>query len=363
MPVVGQRTRDVPWVVAVCHHVFHKRWLLLSLGLVIIVPYWYFTSREHRWTGPGYWLASVVAMAGVLVTLREHNANTVLLILGKISTLNRVAFSTHAVRIAFVGLVLLLPMSSYSTAGLIAATVAASIVSLMLYMRAFRDQHIGDHRLDADTGRRVDGEIIRIAKPLILPAIFYQVQGVVTVFIVSLFGTANMVAEVGAFGRLAMALVVVDRVANILLFPAIARAQTGPRFVRVLAQVHGLYLLAMACTFMTSLLFPQYWILLLGEQYRSMTPLVWMMFLSSLLSNAAGFAFRTLTVRGATARQSFSIVATLITQVLYLWLVGISDLKSVLGFGLASSVASCVFQYAMLLARWREWRTEAPTAA
>jgi O-antigen/teichoic acid export membrane protein len=363
MPVVGQRTRDVPWVVAVCHHVFHKRWLLLSLGLVIIVPYWYFTSREHRWTGPGYWLASVVAMAGVLVTLREHNANTVLLILGKISTLNRVAFSTHAVRIAFVGLVLLLPMSSYSTAGLIAATVAASIVSLMLYMRAFRDQHIGDHRLDADTGRRVDGEIIRIAKPLILPAIFYQVQGVVTVFIVSLFGTANMVAEVGAFGRLAMALVVVDRVANILLFPAIARAQTGPRFVRVLAQVHGLYLLAMACTFMTSLLFPQYWILLLGEQYRSMTPLVWMMFLSSLLSNAAGFAFRTLTVRGATARQSFSIVATLITQVLYLWLVGISDLKSVLGFGLASSVASCVFQYAMLLARWREWRTAAPTAA
>jgi O-antigen/teichoic acid export membrane protein len=363
MPVVGQRNRDVPWVVAVCHHVFHKRWLLLSLGLVIIVPYWYFTSREHRWTGSGYWLASAVAMGGVLVTLREHNANTVLLILGKISTLNRVAFSTHAVRIAFVGFVLLLPMSLYSTAGLIAATVAASIVSLMLYMRAFRDQHIGDHRLDADTGRRVDGEIIRIAKPLILPAIFYQVQGVVTVFIVSLFGTANMVAEVGAFGRLAMALVVVDRVANILLFPAIARAQTGPRFVRVLAQVHGLYLLAMACTFMTSLLFPQYWILLLGEQYRSMTPLVWMMFLSSLLGNASGFAFRTLTVRGATARQSFSIVATLITQVLYLWLIGISDLKSVLGFGLASSAANCVFQYALLLARWREWRTEAPTAA
>jgi len=254
---------------------------------------------------------------------------------------------------------LLLPMSLYSTAGLIAATVAASIVSLMLYMRAFRDQHIGDHRLDAETGRRVDGEIIRIAKPLILPAIFYQVQGVVTVFIVSLFGTANMVAEVGAFGRLAMALVVVDRVANILLFPAIARAQTGPRFVRVLAQVHGLYLLAMACTFMTSLLFPQYWILLLGEQYRSMTPLVWMLFLSSLLGNAAGFAFRTLTVRGATARQSFSIVATLIAQVLYLWLIGISDLKSVLGFGVATSVASFVFQYSLLLAHWREWRTEA----
>jgi hypothetical protein len=49
--------------------------------------------------------------------------------------------------------------------------------------------------------------------------------------------------------------------------------------------------------------------------------------------------------------------------VLYLWLVGISDLKSVLGFGLASSAASFVFQYSLLLACWREWRTEAVSPA
>jgi len=359
LPVVGQRNRDIPWVVAACHHVFHKRWVLLSAGLLIIVPYWYFTSREHGWTGSGYWLASALVLGVVLIQLREHYSNTVLLILAQISTLNRIAFASHAVRIALVGAVLLAPMTDYSTAGLLIATAGASLTSLMLYGRAFHAQGIGTHRLDAADAKRVDGEIIRIAKPLVLPAIFYQVQGVVTVFIVSLFGTSNMVAEVGAFGRLAMALVVVDRVANVLLFPAIARAPAGPRFVRVLSQIHGLYLLAMACTFLTALLFPQYWILLLGEQYRSLTPLVWMMFLSSLLSNAAGFAFRTLTVRGATARQSFSIVATLITQVLYLWLVGISDLKSVLGFGVASSAASFVFQYSLLLAHWREWRIEA----
>ncbi len=91
-------------------------------------------------------------------------------------------------------------------------------------------------------------EVIRIAKPLMLPAIFYQVQGVVTVFIVSLFGTANMVAEVGAFGRLAMALVVGRPGGEHPAVPGHRPGMTGPRFVRVLAQVHGLYLLAMACT-------------------------------------------------------------------------------------------------------------------
>ncbi|MGJ7546516.1 hypothetical protein [Variovorax sp. LT1R16] len=358
LPVVGRRSNDVPWVVGACHHIFRKRWLLLAAGLAILVPYWYYTSREHGWTGAGYWLASLIAFGAVLLQLREHYANTVILILGHISTLNGIAFVAQGVRIAFVVLILMLPMSVYSTAGLMAAAGAASLVALLLYARAFKAHGLAAHRLDAADGRRVDAQVIQIAKPLVIPAIFYQVQGVITVFIVSLFGTANMLAEVGAFGRLAMALVVVDRMAGILLFPAIARATAGPQFIAVLARVHGAYLLAMTLTFMTSLLWPQYWILLLGEQYRSMQPYVWMMFLSSILASAAGFAFHTLTVRGATARQSLSVIATLAAQALYLWLVGISDLPSVLGFAVTSSAASFLFQYSLLVVRAREWRVE-----
>jgi len=83
---------------------------------------------------------------------------------------------------------------------------------------------------------------------------------------------------------------------------------------------------------------------------------VWMVFVASILMSASGFAFRTLTVRGATAGQSFSILVTLITQVLYLWLVGVSDLRSVLGFGIATSVANFGYQYALLAVRWLQWR-------
>jgi O-antigen/teichoic acid export membrane protein len=356
LPVVGQRSNEMSWVVGACRHIFRKRWLLLSAGLAIVVPYWFFTSREHGWAGSGYLLASLLIVGVTLVQLRERYANTVMLILGRISTLNRIAFVSNVVRIAFVALVLVLPMSAYSTAGLIASAAVASFAALLLYANAFKALGIGEHALDAVDAKRVDAQVIRIAKPLVLPAIFYQVQGVITVFIVSFFGTASMVAEVGAFGRLAMALVVVDRMAGILLFPAIARAPSGPRFATVLAQIHGAYLVVMMLTFLTSLIFPQYWILLLGEQYRSMQPYVWMIFLSSILSNAAGFAFRTLTVRGVTARQSFSILATLATQVLYLGVIGVGDLRSVLGFAVASSLASFFFQYGLLAARWREWR-------
>jgi O-antigen/teichoic acid export membrane protein len=358
LPVVGQRTTEVPWVVGACQQVFRKRWVLLGLGLAIVGPYWYVTSNEHGWGGGGYLLASAFVVVVVLLSLREHFASTVLLILGHISTLNRIGFVSHFVRILFVGTVLLLPMTSWSVAGIVAATAAASIVSVMLYRAEFRSREIVDSaRLGTEDARRVDAQVIKIAKPLVLPAIFYQVQGVITVFLVSMFGTATMVAEVGAFGRLAMVLIVVDRVTNVLLFPVIARAPEGERLRRILLVGHAVYLCTMALVLLTSIFFPQYWILLLGEKYRSMEPLVWMVFLASILQNASGFAFRSLTVRGATAGQTYSILVTLVTQVLYLAVVGVSDLRAVLGFGIATAIANFGYQYFLLSLRWWQWRT------
>lgn len=360
MPIVGQRANEQPWVVGVCHQVFRKRWVLLGLGLAVIGPYWFYSSQQHGWSGAAYLAGSLLMVAVVLLALREHYCSTVLLILSQINTLNRIAFYSHSVRIAFVGAVLLLPITSWSMVGIVAATAAASFVSVLLYRKNFRTQQIADAHLDDADSKKVDAEILRIAKPLVLPGVFYQVQGVITVFLVSLFGTASMLAEVGAFGRLAMVLIVVDRVTNVLLFPAIARAPMGPRLGAIVAQAHFAYFAMGTAVLLTSFLFPQYWILLLGKQYASMTPLVWMVFLASIVMNASGFAFRTLSVRGATAGQSYSIAVTLITQVLFLWLVGVSDLRSVLWFGIATSMANFGYQYALLAVRWVEWRKDLP---
>ena len=358
LPVVGQRAGEIPWVVGACRQVFHRRWMLLVVGFVIVVPYWFVNSRGHGWLTGGYLLASVVALVGVLFALREHYLGTVLTILGHVTSLSRIGLTSTVVRIALVCAVLALPLGAWAVAGVIAASVVASSVSILLIQRDFADREIPNTRLDAADARRVDAQVIRIAKPLVLPAIFYQLQGVITVFLVSLFGTSSMVAEVGAFGRLAMALVVVDRVTHILLFPAIARAQPGQALRAIMWRAHLSYLGMMTLVLLSAYFLPQYWILLLGEKYRSLEALVWLLFLSSILASAAGFAFSSLTVRGATAGQSFSILVTLAVQSLYLAVIGISDLRSVLGFSIATGIANFVFQYGLLALRWRQWGTD-----
>lgn len=348
LPVVGQRAHDVSWVVGVCRRVFHWRWLLLAGGLAIVMPYWIWVSREHGWWSPGYGLASAVVLLLVLSTLREHLGNTLLVILGQLRALYKISLSATVVRTSLVCLALALPLGAFSAAGVLAATATASLLALWMYRRAFATLQVPDARLGAEATQQVDRQTLRIARPLVLPSIFYQVQGVAVVFLGAVFGSAEMLAQVGAFGRLAMVLLLVDRITSTLLFPALARAPDGPTLVSNVIRVHVLYLLAMALIELTAIMLPQYWIILLGEQYRSMTPYVWIVFLAAMLTNASGLAYRTLTVRGATSNQSYGVGFILAVQVLYLWYFGAGDLRILLGFNLATALAHFGFQYLML---------------
>lgn len=358
LPVVGQRAREVPWVVGACQRVFHWRWALLGLGAAIVVPYFLYTTHGHGWGGAAYWCAAMLFVVLVFTTLREHYASTVLLILDHIPTLNVIGIKATVARLSLIGLVLLLPITTFSLTGIVAATALAGVLSVLLYRWALVKHGIVETRLDLAQARQVDAEVLRIARPLVLPSVFYQVQGVATVLLASLFGTENMLAEVGAFGRLAIVLIVVDRMTNVLLFPAIARAPGGPRLASTIVRVHALYLLGLAVVLATAIWLPQYWILLLGEQYRSMAPYVWWVFLAAMLNNASGLAFRTLTVRGATANQSYGVAVIIAVQVLYLWMFGAGDLRAVLGFNLATGVAHFGYQYLMLALRLPQWRRE-----
>lgn len=356
MPVVGTRAGEAGWVAGVCRQIFQWRWVMLAGAFLAVGPYWFYSSRSHGWSGAGYWSATLVFVGIVLLLLREHFTNTVVLILGHVPTIARIAAVSYAVRIPLIGVVLLLPIGAWSLTGIAVATALAGATSVWLYQRALHRLAVPQSRLEPLERKGVDRMAWKIARPLMPSAVFFQFQGVIAVFLASLFGTSDMLAEVGAFGRLALVLMVVDRVTGVVLFPALARAPVGARLVWIVTRVHAAYLGAMALVLISAWLGGRWWILLLGEQYRSMEPYVWMVFLSTILLNASGFAFRTLAVRGLTAKQSYSIPVVIAVQALYLWLFGAATLQAVLGFNIATALAHFGCQYTLLGARMSQLR-------
>lgn len=357
LPVVGQRARDPRWVVGVCYEIFRWRWILLAIATVIVVPYWFNTSVKHDWLSASYAGASAVAVVVTLLTLRASYSYSILMVLGHVSALNRASLGMSCVRFVLVALVLFAPIGVWAGMALFLATVASQLVDIWLQQRAVKANGIRPSRLEAQERRGVHRETLRIVLPLMPSAIFFQVQAVITVFIVAIFGTSDMMAEVGALGRLAMILLVLDRVSNMLLFPAIARSSGGPGFVRKLLLVNAAYLGAMVLVFVSALLVPHYWMLLLGPQYKAQEPYLWMAVGAYVLNNASGFAFRTLASRGATTRQWITIPLVIAVQVAFVAGAGVGSLPQVLAFNLATSFAHFAFQYGLVLARIPEWRT------
>ncbi|WP_213953025.1 MULTISPECIES: hypothetical protein [unclassified Variovorax] len=351
LPVIGTRAGEHSWVVGVCKQVFSWRWVMLTAGLLVVGPYWYVNSSGRGWLEPAYLVGTVLYFAIVLLQLREHYANSVAVVLGHISATNRIAAAALTTRLVLIGVVLLLPVTDWSVTGILGATTASGMVAVQLYRMALRKLGVPDVRLDAADRKKVDRQALKIVLPLLPAGIFLQVQGVATIFLASLFGSTDLLADVGAFGRLAIVLTVVDRVTVVLLFPALARAPAGPRLGRIVLRVHAAYLGAMALVLLSAVYGGHLWVMLLGAKYNNLEPYVWMVILSAILINASGFAFRTLAARGLTAKQHYTVPVIIAVQVLYFWLFGISDLVSVLGFGVATSLANFVAQYALLGAR------------
>jgi O-antigen/teichoic acid export membrane protein len=358
LPIVGQRSTEVPWVMGVCLQIFRRRTLMLGLSFAVVIPYGIYTFIQHDWLAWAYFWAALLVVGSVLASLRAGLAGTVLVILGQVNAITRISFLVTTTRLILVGCVLLLPMTSYSIAFLLMATVISEFFAIVLFRREFKARKIEETRLSPEDEKIVDGKILKIVVPLIPSAIFFQVQGTITVFLASIFGTASTVAEIGAFGRLALALAIVDRVAGILLFPVVARAPAGKRLVSMISKVHVTYLCVMFLLLLTAIFFPQYWILLLGAKYENMVPYVWMLFLSSILMSGASFAFMTLAVRGFTEKQAYSVIFVILLQCAFLWKFGASTLPTILWFNIVTCSAHFVYQYALLFFKWSDLKRE-----
>jgi len=351
LPIVGRRTGDVSWVISACSHVFRKRWRLLLPAAVLVVPYWLVISVRHGWIDTDYLLASLASVVGVGLMMREQLSRTVMTIFREVQVLNRINVVGSCSRLVLIVLVLMFVPAWALLPCLMIATAAATAVFLAQYRHVPLLKGLPGGVLDPPDVGEVDGRVKAIITPLVLPALFYQFQGTITIMLVSLIGASSAIAEVGALTRPTLILTVVDRAVAILLFPAVASSAPGAPLTRLLVRAHVAYLLAMAALFASSVLLPQYWILLIGEQYAAQQHLLWMAFLPAILMNGSGFAFTTLSSRGITSGQGWVIPLVLAAQCTYLVLFNVSTAREALQFAIVSALVFFIFQYTSMIVR------------
>lgn len=167
-------------------------------------------------------------------------------------------------------------------------------------------------------------------------AVFYCLQGQLTVWLISIFGNTQNIAEIGALGRLGMVFSIINAVMMSIVLPGFARVQSAVLLRKRYFQITGGYLLLGGGLITAAALFPDLLLWILGSKYAHLrNELLLMMTMSAV--NALISTMWSLNGTKAWIQYSWlNIPATTLTQIALLFFLDISMVRGVLLFGVFS---------------------------
>jgi hypothetical protein len=169
-------------------------------------------------------------------------------------------------------------------------------------------------------------------------AVFYCLQGQITVFLISFFGRASSVAEVGALGRLAMIFAVMGNLLTNVFAPAFARCQSPRRLRWQYVGIVGSVAAFSLAVVLAAAFFPRAFLFVLGSKYGHLDKELVLMVGSAVASAFTGTLWALNSSRAWITGSWLYIPLTLATQAAMIPLTDFSSVSSVLVFNLASAI-------------------------
>jgi O-antigen/teichoic acid export membrane protein len=188
-------------------------------------------------------------------------------------------------------------------------------------------------------------------------AIFFCLQGQITVFLISFFGrNVGSVAEVGALGRLAMVFAVLSHLLANVFAPAFARCQTLPKLRWQYAAIVG----AVACFSLliigAAALFPGQFLFVLGNKYAHLERELLLMVGGAVISAMASTLWSLNSAKAWIVGSWLYIPLTLATQLALIPSTNFSSVSGVLIFNLVSMIPNLLLNLVLSYRGFRNWR-------
>ena len=181
-------------------------------------------------------------------------------------------------------------------------------------------------------------QILTIVKKQAPLTIFYCLQSQIIIWLISIFGNAQRVAEIGALGRFAMIFTLVSSVMNGIVVPRFARCHDRRVLKQRYWQVAAGFTLLAASLVALSAAFPRPLLWVIGSQYANLENEVWLMMLSAASSGLFVALFSLTYSKGWIVPAAISIPLEIVTQLILILTFDISTVRGVLLVGCFGSV-------------------------
>jgi len=337
-------------LIATAQH-FRRRLGLLAILVVTPVLYWLLTRNG---ASPIY---AAILVGAILLGLMVQFSLGVLAVVPRLrSDVSRI--QTIDLTGAIARLIVLVSCAFlFLNAGV--AVLVSSMAFLLQYWM-LRKYAAGVIDLNAPENAEDRVAMIGFIKNQAANAVFFCLQGQITIFLISFFGNrATSVAEVGALGRLAMIFAVMGQVLTNIFVPAFARCQNAARlrlqYFAIVAGVAG----CCAAVITAAAFFPNQFLFLLGSKYAHLQRELLLIVASTVLNVLTGAIWFLNASKAWVAGAWLYIPLTLATQVALIPYTDFSNVRQVLIFGVISAVPNLLLN---MVLSYRGFRNFQPAA-
>jgi O-antigen/teichoic acid export membrane protein len=199
--------------------------------------------------------------------------------------------------------------------------------------------------------------IVKLIKHLAANAVFYCLQGQITIFLISFFGhRASAVAEVGALGRLAMIFAVFTNLLTNVFAPAFARCHDLHKLRRLYVGIIGVVTGFSLVVIIGAASFPSEFLFVLGNKYAHLHRELLLMVGGAVLSALTGTFWALNASKAWVAGSWLYIPLTLVTQVALIPFTDFSSVPGVLIFNIFSAIPNLILNIVLSYRGFRSFQ-------
>ena len=286
-------------------------------------------------------LLIAIVLAGISVELSIGVLAVVPRLRSDISLIQRIDLTGAIVRLC-----LLLSLTFiFLNAGMAVAVATATLFLQYTLLRRYVGKVVD---LGAPQNAQDRREIIRLTKHLAPNAVFYCLQGQITIFLISFFAhRVSAVAEVGALGRLAMIFTVVSNLLANVFVPAFARCHERRKLQWLYAAIAGGVVTFSLVVLLAAEFFPSEFLFILGNKYAHLHRELLLMVGGAVVGALTGTFWALNASKAWITGAWLYIPLTLATQIALIPYTDFSSVSGVLIFNLLSSIPNLLLNAAL----------------
>ena len=298
-------------------------------SILVVTPLLYFMLEKNGASFFYTLLLIAAVLAGLSAQLSVEVFSVIPRLRSDLGQIQKVDFTASVSRLVVLGAFALL----FLNAGVAALVGSGAFLLQYLMTRKYAAKIVDLHSEESPEDTRAMLGFIRSQAP---NAVFFCLQGQITIFLITFFGHRVGVAEVGALGRLAVIFSILGNLVTNIFAPAFSRCRTrsqlGWLYSGIVGAVAGLSLLVLCGAYFL----PNEFLFILGNRYSHLHHELLLIVGGATINMVAATLWALNASRAWIAGSWLYIPLTVATQLLLIPFTDFSSVNGVLTFNLFS---------------------------